>query len=349
MYNEVLYAEPAYIIFASETIPNDPYFDQTWGMQDIEAPLAWDIEKGSDEVIVGVIDTGIDYNHEDLVENMWTNDGEIPDNGIDDDENGYVDDYYGYDFYHDDGDPFDEGGQCGHSTHVSGTIAAKGNNGIGVAGVSWHTKIASLKFLEYNGYSCGGDGADAVEAVLYAAMMGMDITNNSWGGGGYLQSLKDAIEYSNILFVGSETGEAPNNAITAYILKEGIGKNICNLTIGSEQWQTLYNRNQEKMEETFDNYFFRVHYSKDFSSVEQLVKNALVDKKFSEDYFGFPLNSEKTHIFLAGDPAFIGAPKKKGRWEFEQSGGGLIPILQSEGFIISTRFKTGNIEYECYW
>jgi len=156
-------------------------------------------------------------------------------------------------------------------------------------------------------------------------------------------------ENSNILFVGSETGEAPNNAITAYILKEGIGKNICNLTIGSEQWQTLYNRNQEKMEETFDNYFFRVHYSNDFSSIEQLVKNALVDKNFSEDYFGFSLNSEKTHIFLAGDPAFIGAPKKKGRWEFEQSGGGLIPILQSEGFIISTRFKTGNIEYECYW
>ena len=136
---------------------------------------------------------------------MWTNPGEIPDNGVDDDANGYVDDYYGYDFYNDDGDPFDTGYQCGHSTHVSGIIAAKGNNSIGVAGVSWNTKIAALQFLAWdsNWNGCVGDGANAIDAILYAAMMGMDLTNNSWGGGPPNEALKDAIEYANILFVAA--------------------------------------------------------------------------------------------------------------------------------------------------
>ena len=154
---------------------------------------------------------------------------------------------------------------------------------------------------------------------------------------------------SNILLVGSETGEAPNNSISACILKEGIGKNICNLTIGPKKWQTLYRINQEKMVGTFDNYFFRLHHCNDVSDIEKIFKNSLADKKFSEDYFGFPLNVKTTHIFLAGDPAFIGAPKKKGRWKVEKSSSGIIPILESEGFNISTRFKPGNIEYECYW
>ena len=125
--------------------PNDPSFGQTWGLNntgqtsgqagvadaDIDAPEAWDLTTGSRSIVVGVIDTGVDYTHPDLAANIWTNPGEIAGNGIDDDGNGFVDDVHGYDFANNDGDPMDDNG---HGTHVAGTIAAVGNNGIGVAG-----------------------------------------------------------------------------------------------------------------------------------------------------------------------------------------------------------------------
>jgi subtilisin family serine protease len=144
-----------------------------------------------------VFDSGIDYNHPDLNQNMWTNPGEIPENGIDDDANGYIDDYSGYDFLYQDSDPMDD---YGHGTHCAGTIAAVANNGIGVAGVSWHTKVAALKW--FSGY----DGATmyAIEAVLYANMMDFDITSNSWHLlDGYSQGLRDAIESGDGLFVNA--------------------------------------------------------------------------------------------------------------------------------------------------
>ena len=116
-----------YKVQALYYIPNDEYFDNLWGMHntaqtggvsdaDIDAPEAWDVEQGSAEIVVGVIDSGIDYNHPDLAENMWTNPGEVPDNGIDDDGNGYVDDYYGYNFIYGTSDPWDDNG---HGTHCA--------------------------------------------------------------------------------------------------------------------------------------------------------------------------------------------------------------------------------------
>ncbi len=177
-------------------IPNDPRFGELWGMHntgaqgvedaDIDAPEAWNTLTGGD-VVVAVIDTGVDYTHEDLAANMWTNPGEIPNNGIDDDGNGFVDDYYGYDFSANDADPMDE---MGHGTHVAGTIAAVGDNGVGVAGVNWQGKIMAVRFLD-----AGGSGwyDDAVEATLYAAANGARITNNSWGGGGFDEALYDAL------------------------------------------------------------------------------------------------------------------------------------------------------------
>ena len=190
------YIEPNYEVSIND-FPNDPSFNELWGLNntgqtggvedaDIDAPEAWDIETGSD-VVVGVIDTGIDYTHPDLDDNVWVNEGEIPDNGIDDDGNGYVDDYHGYDFVNDDGDPFDDNG---HGTHVSGTIAAEGDNGIGVTGVNWDAEVMGLKFLDSAGF---GDTFDAIQAVEYATLMGADLTNNSWGGGGFSQALYDAI------------------------------------------------------------------------------------------------------------------------------------------------------------
>jgi len=204
----VEYAEPDYKIELGQTIPNDPNFGVLWGIHntgqsggtadaDIDAPEAWDIFTGDPNTLVAIIDTGVDINHEDLVDNIWTNPGETgPDgfggnkenNGIDDDGNGFVDDVHGWDFRNEDNDPADG---HGHGTHVSGTVCGKGNNNKGVAGVVWSCKLVPLKFL-----SDGGSGwtSDAVEAVQYSTDMGVNLSNNSWGGGGFSQSLFDAIK-----------------------------------------------------------------------------------------------------------------------------------------------------------
>jgi subtilisin family serine protease len=197
------YIEPDHIVKAgavtpNSTLPNDPSFSQLWGLNntgqsggtpdaDIDAPEAWDIQKGNPNLVIGVIDTGVDYNHQDLVGNIWTNPNEIAGDGIDNDSNGYVDDIRGWDFAYGDNDPMDVDG---HGTHVSGTIAGKGNNGIGVTGVAWNAKIMPLKFLDDTG---SGYISDAIFAIDYATSKGVKLTNNSWGGGGYSQSLYDAI------------------------------------------------------------------------------------------------------------------------------------------------------------
>ncbi|MCV6637163.1 S8 family peptidase [Candidatus Albibeggiatoa sp. nov. NOAA] len=210
------YIEPNYIVSLNET-PNDPDYSKLWGLHnegqtggkidaDIDAPEAWEINTDSD-VIVAVIDTGVAYSHPDLAPNMWVNKGEIPDNGVDDDQNGYIDDVYGYDFVNDDGDPDDD---HYHGTHVAGTVAAVGNNGTGVVGVSWTAKIMALKFLNKNG---SGSTSDAIKAVQYATSMGAKLTNNSWGGGGYSQALYDAIEEAqekDVLFIAA-AGNARND------------------------------------------------------------------------------------------------------------------------------------------
>ena len=143
------------------------------------------------------IDTGLDYTHEDLMANVWTNPGEIPNNGIDDDGNGFVDDYYGYDFRYNDPDPMDE---HGHGTHTAGTMGAVGNNGIGVVGVCWHVKIMGVKI--YSAIADDSTSAMVINAYNYVRMMknrGVNIvaTNNSYGGCpetcGYDQATKDAI------------------------------------------------------------------------------------------------------------------------------------------------------------
>ena len=155
----VRYAEPDYLLCACETVPDDSRFPEQWALSntgqnggtpgaDIRALDAWDVTTGADAVVVGVIDSGIDYMHPDLAANMWRNPGESGDgketDGIDNDQNGYVDDVYGYDFYAQDPDPTDA---RGHGTHVAGTIAAVGNNGLGVAGVSWSARLMALRFI----------------------------------------------------------------------------------------------------------------------------------------------------------------------------------------------------------
>jgi sugar lactone lactonase YvrE len=186
---DVAYVEPNYIVHAL-AVPNDALFSQLWGMIRANATQAWDVTTGGTNVVVAVIDTGIRRTHEDLAGNMWTNPGEIPGNGIDDDGNGYIDDVYGWDFYNNDNDPTDD---HGHGTHVAGTIGGVGNNTVGVAGVNWKTQIVAIKFL---GASGSGTIAGAISSVEYARKLKayVRLTNNSWGGGGYSAALYAAIE-----------------------------------------------------------------------------------------------------------------------------------------------------------
>jgi subtilisin family serine protease/chitodextrinase len=222
----VLYAEPDYIRSANVQ-PNDPDFSQLWGLNnsgqeggqfdaDIDAPEAWDTSTGSANSVIGVIDTGVDYIHEDLAANMWINPSEIPDDGIDNDNNGYVDDIHGIDCVNNDSDPMDD---ASHGTHVAGTIGAEGNNGVGITGVNWNIKIMALKFLDASG---NGTTTDQIECLAYAVNMkknhgiNIRITNNSYGGAAFTQVEKDAIQASadaNMLFIAAAGNEFNNNDI----------------------------------------------------------------------------------------------------------------------------------------
>ncbi|MCJ7766957.1 S8 family serine peptidase [Candidatus Bathyarchaeota archaeon] len=213
----------------ADVLPNDPRLGDLWGLHntgqsggtvdaDVDAPEAWDITTGSSSVVVGVVDTGVDYDHEDLAANMWRNPGEIPGNGVDDDGNGYADDVYGMDAYNGDSDPMDD---HNHGTHVAGTIGAVGGNGIGVVGVNWQVKIMALKFL---GASGSGSTSGAIECINYAVTMksrgiNIRVLSNSWGGGGYSTALRDAIQTASnagILFVAAAGNSASSNDSTPH-------------------------------------------------------------------------------------------------------------------------------------
>ena len=221
----VEYAEPNYIVHALAT-PNDPSFGELWGLHntgqvvdgtsgtadaDIDAPEAWDITTGDSSVVIAVIDSGVAYNHPELAANIWTNPGEIPGNGTDDDHNGYRDDIVGWDFVDNDNDPMDF---YGHGTHVAGTIAGVGNNSRGITGVMWSARIMCLRFLDTSG---SGTTADAISAINYAAANGARVLNNSWGGGGLSQALGDAIRRSDsagTVFVAAAGNEGTDNDTT---------------------------------------------------------------------------------------------------------------------------------------
>lgn len=212
----VEYAEPNYILTAY-VVPNDAQFSSLWGLDnsgqtggvadaDIDAPEAWNLQVGSD-VIIAVVDSGVDYNHPDLVGNIWSNRAEIPNNGLDDDGNGYVDDVRGWDFANNDNDPMDDNN---HGTHVAGTIAAKGNNGQGVVGVNWSAQIMPLKFLTRTG---SGTTADAIAAIDYAVANGARVINASWGGGPYSAAMFSALSAANnagVLFVAAAGNDGAN-------------------------------------------------------------------------------------------------------------------------------------------
>jgi thermitase len=188
--DSVRYAEPDWQLSASDIAPTDPSWDRLWGLSQIEAPAAWQQSTGSNDVVVGVIDTGVDYTHEDLATQMWVNPNENPATPDDDDNNGWNNDIHGIDCANDDSDPIDD---HGHGTHVAGTIGAAANNGKGVVGTAWNVKIMALKFLEADGT---GYTSDAIECLYYAINNGAHVTNNSWGGGSFSKTLQEAIRFA---------------------------------------------------------------------------------------------------------------------------------------------------------
>jgi autotransporter-associated beta strand protein len=203
---EVASVEPNSTVQAAGTEPNDPLYlnGSLWGLAnqglaggragaDIDAPLAWEMSVGSAEVVVAVIDGGIDISHPDLAPNAWRNPGEVAGNGIDDDGNGFVDDVYGWDFRNRNGSVFDSEDND-HGTQVAGIIAARGDNGLGMVGASWNTRIMPLKFIG----SGGGSTADAISAINYATMMrqrgvNLRVVNLSWGSSDSSRLLEQAI------------------------------------------------------------------------------------------------------------------------------------------------------------
>ena len=196
--------------FMMEKVSNDPMYSSQWGLTNIKADKAWDATTGKRDIVIAVIDTGVDYTHPDLAANMWINTKEKPNSNVDNDGNGYAGDYYGYDFINDRADPMDDNG---HGTHVAGIIGAVGNNGIGIAGVDWNVRIMPLKFLRANG---GGDTIAAIKAINYANSMGADIISCSWGGPGMSQALGDAIKQTNKLFVFAAGNDGANNDATPH-------------------------------------------------------------------------------------------------------------------------------------
>lgn len=201
--------EPNYVYRAGKT-SNDPKAASQWALGKISASSAWNVTTGSESVTVAVIDTGVDYNHADLAANIWQNPGEIAGNSIDDDHNGFVDDWHGVNVYSggNPSDPFDDNA---HGTHCAGIIGAIGDNGTGIAGINWRVKIMPVKFLNASG---SGSLFDAQRGIDYAMKNGADIISASWGGGGFSQSMANKIteaQAAGVLFVAAAGNDGLNN------------------------------------------------------------------------------------------------------------------------------------------
>ena len=197
---DVLYAQPNFVYEVVKT-PNDPLFGNLWALNqtsdvDIDAPEAWDVTTGSADVTVAVVDTGVDYNHPDLVANAWSNPGETPSDGVDNDGNGRIDDARGWDFVGDDSAPLDENG---HGSHAAGTIGARGDNLTGVVGVNWHVSLMSVRAGDADGELTD---ERIVRAFEYARAEGARVVNGSFGGPQTSPAVLDSINAApNVLFV----------------------------------------------------------------------------------------------------------------------------------------------------
>lgn len=204
------------IQFKAFNLPNDPEISKQWGIAKVRAEQAWKAGVGSKDVVVAVIDTGVDLKHSDLKDNAWINKKEVPGNGTDDDGNGYVDDINGYDFAENDSDPHDETSaqNPGHGTHCAGIVGAVGDNGQGITGISQRVSIMALRFLNSSG---SGDLMSAVKAIDYAIENGAQIISASWGASvkaAQAEPITEAISRANdkgVIFVAAAANDGKNN------------------------------------------------------------------------------------------------------------------------------------------
>lgn len=215
-FDVIEWAEPRYL-YRTSFIPNDPYYNPyQWHLKTIKADLAWDITTGDEQIVIAIVDTGVDWLHSDLYGNIWINNREIPDNGIDDDNNGYIDDVRGWDFGGLDGTPDNDPREDrpDHGTHVAGIAGAMTNNGIGIASIGYNCKIMPVKTSQDNirwyGYSLIVYG---YEGVIYAAQNGAKVINCSWGGPDFSYFGKEAIDFA--ISNGSVVVAAAGNTFTS--------------------------------------------------------------------------------------------------------------------------------------
>lgn len=248
---EVRAEEASEVEFYSFSYPNDPFNDALWSydnpgyythyygtfpvmqysIENVDMNIwdAWEAYPLSKEdtrtVVIAIIDTGVDYRHPDLADQMWVNPNEIPGNGLDDDGNGYIDDIYGWDFYNNDAsvchyvetangyiaDPDDNDN---HGTHIAGIIAATADNGLGISGVASNVNVKIMSLKIHGGSTSAGSVANAIKAIRYAEAMGADICNMSWGTTNYNQALELAIRESSMLFITAAGNHGINNNST---------------------------------------------------------------------------------------------------------------------------------------
>ena len=212
-------AEPNYVVHA-DVIPNDPFWPNLYGMRAISAPDAWDLSTGSTANVVAVIDTGITYNHPDLVDNVWSapSDYSVMIGNVTLNCSAGT---HGYNAITNSCDPLDD---HGHGTHTSGTVGAIGNNGIGVVGVNWTASVMSAKFLNSGG---SGTTADAIKSIEFTIQVksyfGSDanvrVLSNSWGGGGFSEALRDEIASArdnDMMFVAAAGNNNSDNDVTPF-------------------------------------------------------------------------------------------------------------------------------------